>query len=130
MEMSKFNSDIKHILDCINNLTPWDKYDLMLYLLNNSSEYNSEIELCLKELGYVPYETIDFVHEIFDRGLEMKVLDNISDWEKRTIFKEFNFNDIIIEYYDGKINECIEDIATTYPKEFEDYLKNNKKREE
>lgn len=128
-EMSKFKPDVKHILDCINNLTPWDKTDLIANLLTEA-EYNGEIENYLQAMGYVDYDDIDFVEEVKKNDLGSEVLEDMSDWEignyvscHPDIINEIDIDDMVEAIYDNdNIEECLDLISGKYSEEFEKWL--------
>ena len=132
-EMSKFKPDVKHILDCIDNLTPWDKNDLVANLLSDA-ECNGEVEAYLEAMGYVDYHDIDFVEEIKKNDQCTEVLDEMSDWEignyvscHPDIINELDIDDLIQSIYDnGNIEECLDKISESYSEEFEKWLEKHK----
>lgn len=75
----KYQKEGKEIIDKINNLMPWDKKELLSYLLESMD--SGEIEEFCNDNGFVNYDTIDHVKEVIDNGQEQEVLDEMNDWE-------------------------------------------------
>ena len=133
IEKIKFKTDIKHILDCIDNLTPWDKTGLFAYLLNNI-EMKNEMESILQAMGYVDYDEIDVVDEVSKQNLEEEVLNEMADYEIADYVATHNLIDYVIDWcsadelveiiHDSKRADNLEDvltaIKTNYPKMFKE----------
>ena len=74
--MDKYSPEIKEIFDKIDNLTPWDKIDLIKSLVCEL-DYD-EIQEIAEEFGFVKDDDIDLVSEIENNNLEIDVLDNMT----------------------------------------------------
>ena len=135
IEKIKFKTDIKHILDCIDNLTPWDKTGLFAYLLNNI-EMKNEMESILQAMGYVDYDEIDVVDEVSKQNLEEEVLNEMADYEIADYVATHNLIDYVIDWcsadelveiiHDSKRADNLEDVLTAiktkYPKRFKEWF--------
>lgn len=138
IEKIKFKTDVKHILDCIDNLTPWDKTGLFAYLLDNT-EMNNEIEPILQAMGYVDYDKIDVVDEVHKQDLEEYVLDGMTDSEIANYVGTHGLIDYVIDWctpeeiveiiHNGKrkfaLNEILTEIKKNHPNILKDWLKDN-----
>lgn len=68
------NDEQKKIVDEFNDLLPWNKEELIVYLIEKHLE-SSQLEKVCKDLGFVNYDDIDFVKEVVDNHLEYDVFD-------------------------------------------------------
>lgn len=91
--MDKYSPEIKEIFDKIDNLTPWDKADLieslicgvdydwdkidMIKSLIHELDYDVIREIA-KDFGFVKDDEIDLVSEIENNNLEIDVLDTMT----------------------------------------------------
>ena len=71
--------ECQDILKLFDELLPWDKKDLISYLIDNMEV--GEVEEFCTEHGFVNYDNIDHVKEVIDNGQEQEVLDEMNDWE-------------------------------------------------
>lgn len=138
IEKIKFKTDVKHILDCIDNLTPWDKTGLFAYLLDNI-EMKNEMESILQAMGYVDYDKIDVVDEVSKQNLEEEVLNGMTDSEITDYVATHGLIDYVIDWctpeeiveiiHNGKRNFALKEILTeikkNHPNILKDWLKDN-----
>lgn len=138
IEKIKFKTDVKHILDCIDNLTPWDKTGLFAYLLHNI-EMKNEMESILQAMGYVDYDKIDVVDEVSKQNLEEEVLNGMTDSEIIDYVATHGLIDDVVDWCtpeeiveiinDGKRNFALKEILTeikkNHPNILKDWLKDN-----
>ena len=91
--MDKYSPEIKEIFDKIDNLTPWDKADLieslicgvdydwdkidMIKSLIHELDYDVIREIA-KDFGFIKDDEIDLVSEIENNNLEIDVLDTMT----------------------------------------------------
>ena len=76
------NNEIKNILDKINDLTNWDKEELLEKLISeNYSSIQAFFEENAEEYGYVKESDIDPIDEVISNGLQTEVLDTMLEHE-------------------------------------------------
>lgn len=106
--MDKYSPEFKEIFDKIDNLTPWDKVDLIESLISkldydvNKSlisklDYDA-IQEIVKDFGFVKEDEIDLVSEIENNNLEIDVLDNMTSRDIADYVYEHD--DIMNELFD------------------------------
>ena len=106
--MDKYLPEFKEIFDKIDNLTPWDKVDLIESLISkldydvNKSlisklDYDA-IQEIVKDFGFVKEDEIDLVSEIENNNLEIDVLDNMTSRDIADYVYEHD--DIMNELFD------------------------------
>ena len=124
----------KKIIDLINELQPWDKADLIKYLLDNLMTYDEIEKYFIEGTGYIKYDDIDVVKEVIDNGYETDVLDEMSDWEILDyLFNSYSFNassnltDFLSRMHSDDITESIDDLNESTTNEILDSLFNNHK---
>ena len=86
-ETIKFKKDVKPIIDAINNLSSWDKSDLIKYLVINQS--GEDFEITREECG--------FNNELDEDACVQNVIDNNNHYE------------ILDDMYPGDIADYITD---------------------
>lgn len=94
--MDKYSSEFKEIFDKIDNLTPWDKIDLIKSLVCEL-DYD-EIQEIAEEFGFVKDDDIDLVSEIENNNLEIDVLDNMTSSDIADYV--YGHDDIMDELFD------------------------------
>lgn len=132
----KYKEDCKKIIDIFDNLLPWDKAELIKYLSDYVMTFDEIEEYFIKGLGYIKYDDIDFVDEIFDNNLEYDVLDQMTDndliyyisrlnnkeYLLKNIFKDYPIEDketFLVSLNDEELIELIERIKDKKPEIFE-----------
>lgn len=80
MNITPYKKETKKIIEEIDKLNPFEKVDLVDYLVDKFWDAN-RIESLVEGLGYVQWDSIDFVHEIKEQGLQYDVLDEMWDSE-------------------------------------------------
>lgn len=75
------NKEQKEILDKFNDLLPWDKGEILKYIVHHSMSEDEIEEYFIKGTGYVKYDELDLVKEVIDNDLETEVLDEMSDYD-------------------------------------------------
>lgn len=94
--MDKYSPEIKEIFDKIDNLTPWDKIDLIRTLVCEL-DYD-EIQEIAEDFGFVKDDDIDLVSEIENNNLEIDVLDNMTSSDIADYV--YGHDDIMDELFD------------------------------
>jgi hypothetical protein len=140
-EMIKFKKDVKPIIDAIDNLSSWDKSDLINYLVMNqtSEDYESTREEC----GFnCELDEDACIQNVIDNGNQNLVLDDMDPRDivdyildhlfsvDRTTALSYLFNQLdgddlleIIEDIDKKfIPMILEKIRKDFPKEMIKWL--------
>ena len=117
MNTIPYKKDTKKILEEIDKLNPFERIDLIDYLVDKEWDEN-RIEKLVEGLGYVQWDSIDFVKEIRDQGLEYEVLDEMWDSEIAEYCAEhgIGLKDMLSELDNDDIGELlsnydIDDIA-------------------
>ena len=77
----QYSKEGKDIINKFENLTPWDKADILKYLADKSMTWEEIEKYFIEGTGYVDYNTIDFVKEVIDNNQEYDVLDEMDDWD-------------------------------------------------
>lgn len=75
----KYKKDIAPIIELIDNLTSWDRDELLAYLLENVE--GESLAKIVEELGFVNYNNLDVVKEVIDNNQETEILDNMYTYE-------------------------------------------------
>ena len=71
----KYKKDIAPILKLIEELTPWDRNELIAYLWDSlDGESVGEIA---EHFGYINYDDLDIVQEVVDNNKETEVLNSM-----------------------------------------------------
>lgn len=140
-EMIKFKKDVKPIIDAIDNLSSWDKSDLINYLVMNqtSEDYESTREEC----GFnTELDEDACIQNVIDNGNQNLVMDDMDPRDivdyildhlfsvDRTTALNYLFNQLdgddlleIIEDIDKKfIPMILEKIRKDFPKEMIKWL--------
>lgn len=94
--MDKYLPEFKEIFDKIDNLTPWDKIDLIESLIYEL-DYDAIQEIA-EEFGFVKNDDIDLVSEIENNNLEIDVLDNMTSSDIADYV--YGHDDIMNELFD------------------------------
>lgn len=77
----QYSKEGKDIINKFEKLTPWDKADIIKYLADNVMTFEEFKKYFIEGMGYVDYDTIDFVQEVINNGQEGDVLDEMNDWD-------------------------------------------------
>lgn len=77
----QYSKEGKEIIDKFNELTPWEKADMLKYLANDIMTWDEIEKYFIEGTGYVDYNDIDFVQEVINEGKESEVLDEMDDYD-------------------------------------------------
>ena len=122
----------KAILDAFNNLLPWEKGEMIKILVENEMSWNEIEKYFIEGSGYVKYDELDLVKEIFNNGLEDEVMEEIDDWQiieylshswhsfenARDLFKEVDAEDqanVLEDMYGNDLENMLEEIEAKHP---------------
>jgi Mg/Co/Ni transporter MgtE len=75
----QYTNEGKDIIKRFDDLTPWDKGDMIKYLVNKSMTEEEIEKYFIEGSGYVYYDSLDLVQEVIDNDLEDEVLDKMDD---------------------------------------------------
>lgn len=70
----------KAILDAFNELLPWEKGEIIKQLAENEMSWYEIEKYFIEGSGYVKYDDLDLVKEIFNNDLEDEVMDEMDDY--------------------------------------------------
>lgn len=76
----EYKKEGKEIIEKVDNLTSWERIELVKYLADKYLS-NEEFEEMIHLYGYIKEEDIDPVQDVIDNGLEMEVLEHLTDEE-------------------------------------------------
>lgn len=96
--MDKYSPEIKEIFDKIDNLTPWDKVDLIKHIVEHEMTEDEIEKYFIEGSGYVKYDDINLVSEIENNNLEFDVLDNMTSSDIADYV--YGHDDIMDELFD------------------------------
>lgn len=96
--MDKYLPEFKEIFDKIDNLTPWDKVDLIKHIVEHEMTEDEIEKYFIEGSGYVKYDDINLVSEIENNNLEFDVLDNMTSSDIADYVYEHD--DIMDELFD------------------------------
>lgn len=122
----------KAILDAFNELLPWEKGEIIKQLAENEMSWYEIEKYFIEGSGYVKYDDLDLVKEIFNNDLEDEVMDEMDDWtiieylshswhafeNARDLFKEVDAEDqakILDDMYDSDLENMLEEIEVKHP---------------
>lgn len=122
----------KAILDAFNELLPWEKGEIIKQLAENEMSWYEIEKYFIEGSGYVKYDDLDLVKEIFNNDLEDEVMDEMDDWtiieylshswhafeNARDLFKEVDAEDqakILDDMYDSDLENMLEEIEAKHP---------------
>ena len=122
----------KAILDAFNELLPWEKGEMIKILAENEMSWYEIEKYFIEGSGYVKYDELDLVKEIFNNDLEDEVMDEMDDWtiieylshswhafeNARDLFKEVDAEDqakILDDMYDSDLENMLEEIEAKHP---------------
>ena len=133
----QYKEEGKDIIKKVENLTPWDRAEIIKYLAERIMSWEEFEAYFLEGSGYVKEEDIDPVKEVIDNGDEREVLesmyeDDICDYlldsssieyYLRYILEKMRLKDIgdAISRIDKTTIECI--IDELEENHYEDYVK-------
>ncbi len=75
----QYKKECKEIIDKFNDLTSWDKGELIKYLADKAMTEEEIEKYFIEGMGYVYYESLDLPQEIIDNNQEDEVLDKMDD---------------------------------------------------
>lgn len=122
----------KAILDAFNELLPWEKGEIIKQLAENEMSWYEIEKYFIEGSGYVKYDELDLVKEIFNNDLEDEVMDEMDDWtiieylshswhafeNARDLFKEVDAEDqanVLDDMYDSDLENMLEEIEAKHP---------------
>lgn len=122
----------KAILDAFNELLPWEKGEMIKELAEKQMTWNEIEKYFIEGSGYVKYDDIDIVREVFNNDLEDEVMDEMDDWtiieylshswhafeNARDLFKEVDVEDqanILEDMYGTDLENMLEEIEAKHP---------------
>lgn len=122
----------KAILDAFNELLPWERGEIIKQLAENEMSWYEIEKYFIEGSGYVKYDDLDLVKEIFNNDLEDEVMDEMDDWtiieylshswhafeNARDLFKEVDAEDqakILDDMYDSDLENMLEEIEAKHP---------------
>ena len=79
--MIQHTEEGREIISKFENLTAWDKGDILKYLVEHTMTEDEIEKYFIEGTGYVKYDDIDFAREVVENHQEDEVLDNMDDWE-------------------------------------------------
>jgi len=71
----------KEIIDKIDKLTPWDKGELLMYIVSDVMTEDEIEKYFIEGSGYTKWDDIDYVQGVMDNDKEYDVLDEMNDWD-------------------------------------------------
>jgi len=71
----------KEIIDKIDKLTPWDKGELLMYIVSDVMTEDEIEKYFIEGSGYTKWDDIDYVQGVIDNNQESEVLDEMDDWD-------------------------------------------------
>ena len=71
----------KEIIDKIDKLTPWDKGELLMYIVSDVMTEDEIEKYFIEGSGYTKWDDIDYVQGVIDNDQEYEVLDEMDDWD-------------------------------------------------
>lgn len=71
----------KEIIDKIDKLTPWDKGELLMYIVSHVMTEDEIEKYFIEGSGYTKWDDIDYVKGVIDNDQEYDVLDEMDDWD-------------------------------------------------
>lgn len=77
----QYSKEGKEIISRFEDLTPWDKADILKYLADKVMTWEEIEKYFIEGTNYVDYNNIDFVQEVIDNNQEYDVLDEMDDWD-------------------------------------------------
>lgn len=110
----EYKPDVKPIIDAINNLTPWDRNELITYLYWTLD--GDSVDAIIEEIGgWVRESSIDEVKMVIENSKEIDVLDEMSDYDIAEYVTSGYFKDGLIREIFNRLDS--EEIATNIKKE-------------
>lgn len=135
----KYKKDIAPILKLIEELTPWDRNELIAYLFDSVD--GESIAEFVKYFGYVNYNNLDIVQEVIDNNKETEVLDSMytseiidylfNGWysleesDAEDILRHFSGEEIGKYIQKNTVSDLLDSICKNKKEEFDNWL--NKK---
>lgn len=132
----KFKKDIKPILEAIDNLTSWDKEELITYLTYDLSQQELE-EMCDIN-GFHTYSEEDCVQNVIDNNNEYRILNSMStdeiidyiidecgnnfSYELSCIFDRLDDGSIVENLDANRIEGILDKISDEFPDEVKDWI--------
>ena len=140
LEEIKYKKDTAPILKLIEELTPWDRNELITYLWY-SLDGESFAEIA-KEFGFVNYDDIDIVQQVIDCNKETEVLnemytDEIIDYlfngwgtgwssldeeDAKDILRHFSGEEIAKYIQENTVSDLLDSISKNKKEEFNNWL--------
>lgn len=77
----QYSKEGKEIIDKINELTPWDKGELLMYIVSDVMTEDEIEKYFIEGSGYTKWDDIDYVQGVIDNDEEYDVLDEMDDWD-------------------------------------------------
>ena len=71
----------KEIIDKIDKLTPWDKGELLMYVVSDVMTEDEIEKYFIEGSGYTKWDEIDYVQGVIDNNQESEVLDEMDDYD-------------------------------------------------
>lgn len=122
----------KAILDAFNELLPWEKSEMIKELAEKQMTWNEIEKYFIEGSGYVKYDDIDIVREVFNNDLEDEVMDEMDDWtiieylshswhafeNARDLFKEVDAEDqanVLDDMREVDLENMLEEIEAKHP---------------
>lgn len=76
-----FNNEQKEIIKRFEELLPWEKGELLMYIVEHSMSEDEIEKYFIEGSGYTRWDDIDYVEGVIDNNQEQEVLDKMDDWE-------------------------------------------------
>jgi len=76
-----FNNEQKEIIKRFEELLPWEKGELLMYIVEHSMSEDEIEKYFIEGSGYTRWDDIDYVEGVIDNNQENEVLDKMDDWE-------------------------------------------------
>ena len=75
----QYKDEGKRILDLIDKLLPWERGELVKYLIEHTMSWEEQEKYLFEGTGWVDYNTLDLPQAVIDEGQEDLVLDRMDD---------------------------------------------------
>lgn len=75
----QYKEEGKEIINKVENLTPWDKAEIIRYLAEKILSWEEFEAYFILGSGYVKYEDLDIVNDVIQNNLEEEVLDSMDE---------------------------------------------------
>jgi len=138
--MDKYSKESQEIFKLFDNLTSWDKADMIKYLSTKHMTWEEIEKYFIEGSGYVRWEDVDLVKEVINEGLENEVLDEMDErdicdyllrgWNAKENIQQMlrdgdteDIADAISDLSDYSIKEIFENIQKDHPEVINQILK-------